>query len=103
MTGLRPYVGATAGAIYNDDVTITQSSDAFITATNTTGIDPEIEFIDSGWNPTASAVLGAEYQLGGRTAIGVETGIRWQDDLDTLTGSQDRWSVPVKIRGRVSF
>ena len=103
VTGLRPYVGASAGAIYNDDVTITQSSDAFITPTNTTGVDPELEFIDGGWNPTVAGVVGAEYQIGGRTAIGVETGIRWQDDLDTLAPSQDRWSVPVKIRGRVSF
>ncbi len=103
ITGLRPYVGVTGGAIYNDDVTITQSSDAFVTAANATGVDPSIPFIDGGWNPTASAVLGAEYQVGGRTAIGVEAGIRWQDDYDTLTPSQDRWSVPVRLRGRVSF
>jgi len=107
VTGLRPYVGVTGGAIYNDDVDITQSSDAFIVPDGaggvTSGIDPSIAFIDGGWNPTASAVLGAEYQVGGRTAIGVEAGIRWQDNFDTLTPSQDRWSVPVRLRGRVSF
>jgi len=103
VTGIRPYVGATAGAIYNDDVTITQSSDAFVTATNASGIDDSIPFIDGGWNPTASGVVGAEWQVGGRTALGVETGIRWQDNLDTLTPSEDRWSVPVRLRGRLSF
>jgi len=97
ITGLRPYVGVTGGAAYNDDVTVTQSSAAF------TGGPIEQEFIDSGWNPTASAVLGAEWQVGGRTAIGVESGIRWQDNFDTSTPSGDRWSVPVRLRGRVSF
>jgi hypothetical protein len=103
VTGLRPYVGVTGGAIYNDDVSITQSSDAFVTAGDPSGIDPSIPFIDSGWNPTASAVVGAEYQVGARTAIGVEAGVRWQDNFNTLTPSQDRWSVPVRLRGRVSF
>ncbi|MEP1231533.1 MAG: hypothetical protein ABJG88_12730 [Litorimonas sp.] len=103
VTGLRPYVGVTGGAIYNDDVDVTQSSGAFATATNPTGVDESIEFIDSGWNPTAAAVVGAEFQVGARTAIGVEAGIRWQDNFDTLTPSQDRWSVPVRLRGRVSF
>ena len=103
ITGLRPYVGVTGGAIYNDDVTITQGSPAFVTPTNAAGIDAPIEFIDGGWNPTASAVVGAEYQVGARSAIGVEAGIRWQDNFDTLTPSQDRWSVPIRLRGRVSF
>jgi len=96
FTGLRPYVGATAGAIYNDDVTVTQTSAAFA--------GPEtLEFIDSGWNPTASVVAGAEWQVANSVAIGVESGIRWQDNFDTVVPSQDRWSVPVRLRGRVSF
>jgi len=107
VTGLRPYVGATAGAIYNDDVTITQTSDAFVVPDGAGGVtsasDPAIELIDSGWNPTASIVAGAEFQVGGRTAIGVETGIRWQDNFNSVLPSDDRWSVPVRLRGRVSF
>ncbi len=96
FTGLRPYVGATAGAVYNDDVDVTQTSAAFAAAET-------IEFIDSGWNPTASVVAGAEWQVANSVAIGVESGIRWQDNLDTLTPSEDRWSIPVRLRGRVSF
>ena len=97
LTGLRPYVGVTGGAAYNDDIDVTQTSAAF------TGGPIVTEFADSGWNPTASGVVGAEWQVGGRTAIGVETGIRWQDNLDTVTPSEDRWSVPVRLRGRLSF
>lgn len=101
--GIRPYVGASAGARYNNSVDVTQSSAAFITAANPTGVDAPIEFIDSGWNPTAAAVVGAEWQATPRFAVGVEAGIRWQDNLDTAFDSEDIWSVPVRLRGRVSF
>jgi len=59
--------------------------------------------IDSGWTPTAAGIIGAEMAVGPRAAIGVETGIRWRDDLDTNVKSEDRWSIPVSLRGRVAF
>ena len=101
ITGLRPYVGASAGARYNNSVDLVQSSAAFNGGAG--GADPAIEFIDSGWNPTAAGLVGAEWQVGGRSAIGVETGIRWQDNLDTVLPSEDIWTVPVRLRGRLSF
>jgi hypothetical protein len=97
-TGLRPYVGASAGVAYNNDVDVIQSSTAFAN-----GSDPATQLIDSGWNPTAAAVVGAEWQVANSVALGVESGIRWQDNYDTALPSQDRWSVPVRLRGRVSF
>ena len=101
VTGVRPYFGATAGAVRNSGVDVTLSSPAFA---STGGADAPIEFIDGGWNPTASGVIGAEWQVGPSFAVGAETGIRWQDGLDGLTGStEDRFSVPVRLRGRVSF
>lgn len=96
--GVRPYVGASAGFTHNSVVELTQSSETLV--------DPTLfvqEYIDAGWTPTASGVLGAEMQVGARTAISVETGIRWYDDLDTNFETGDRWSVPVRLRGRVSF
>lgn len=101
FTGLRPYVGATAGFVYTDDVDVTQSSTAFNGGTG--GTDAPIQLVDGGWNPTASAVVGAEYQVGARSAIGIEAGIRWQDNFDTVLPSEDRWTVPVRLRGRLSF
>jgi hypothetical protein len=97
----RPYVGATAGFTHTSDVTGTYSSNAFNGGTG--GSDPAINYVDGGWSPTASGVIGAEMAVGPRSAIGVETGIRWSDDLDTLTKSDDRISIPVSLRGRVSF
>ena len=96
--GLRPYVGASAGFVNTEDVTLTQSSATFV--------DPALfqqTYIRGGWTPTASGIVGAEWQVGPRSALGVETGIRWSDDLPTNIQSDDQWSVPLKIRGRVSF
>ena len=96
--GMRPYVGATAGFTHTDDVILTQSSETFV--------DPALfqqTYVDGGWSPTASGVIGAEWAVGNRTALGVETGIRWTDDLDSNFKSDSRLSVPVRLRGRVSF
>ena len=96
-TGLRPYVAATAGFAHNNNVNLVQDSAVIINP-------PETQrYIDAGWTPTASAVVGAEMQVGARSALGVEAGVRWRDNLNTNLESGDRWSVPIKLRGRVSF
>jgi len=95
----RPYIGATAGFTHNNgvDVQRTYSSDGV-------AFDPEpFEYVDAGWRPTAAGMVGAEVAVGQRAAIGVETGIRWRDNLDTIAESEDRWSIPLQLRGRVSF
>ena len=97
--GFRPYVGAKAGFAYNNDVTLTQTFDDG--AAPAFG-DPQ-NFIDSGWRPTAAGVVGAEMAVGGRGAIGVETGLRWRDNLKGDSNGEDRISIPVKLRGRLAF
>jgi len=94
---LRPYVSALGGFVYNDDIDVTQTSAAFAGGPET------IEFADGGWQPTAAGLVGAEWQVGPRTAIGVETGIRWRDGLDTNTDTTDVISIPLQLRGRVAF
>lgn len=99
----RPYVGAQAGFVHNNDVDFTQTfADGDATPTGSTTYN-EQQYIQSGWNPTAAAILGAEMAVGPRAAIGVESGIRWSDSMDTNLESEDRWSIPVKLRGRVAF
>lgn len=97
--GLRPYVGASAGFTHNNDVKLTASSDnSAVIAT------PEEQlFIREGWHPTASGIIGAEMAAGPNLALGVETGLRWTDDRSTNLESDDSWSVPVTLRGRVAF
>ena len=95
----RPYVGATGGFTHNNSVNLTQtSSGGSLTADANTQ-----QYIDSGWRPTAAGVIGAEMAVGPRAALGVETGIRWRDNLKTNVDSEDRWSIPVSLRGRVAF
>ena len=62
------------------------------------------QLIDNGWNPSASGVIGAEMPVGHRGAIGIESGVRWTDGLDSIgDGSDSRISIPVTLRGRVAF
>ncbi len=96
--GVRPYIGATAGFTKYDDVSLTQSS--------ATLVDPSVftqTYADGGWAPTASGIVGAEWALGPRSGIGIETGVRWTEALDTNFTSDDKISVPVRLRGRLSF
>jgi len=95
--GFRPYVGASAGFAYNNDVTLTQTYDDDGSVFN------KQQFIDDGWRPTAAGVVGAEMAVGHRGSIGVETGLRWRDNLKAVTGGDDRLSIPVKLRGRLAF
>ena len=94
----RPYVAAKGGARRNNSVTLTQTDNADGSLFN------EREFIESGWNPTAAGLVGAEVAVGQRGAIGIESGIRWTDGLTTETGGAgDQWSIPLNLRGRVAF
>ena len=95
--GLRPYVGATAGFVHNENVQFAQ------TYNGDGSYYGEREFIASGWNPTASATLGAEVAISPRAAIGVESGIRWRDNMKSSAPSEDRLTIPLTLRGRLSF
>ena len=97
FSAVRPYVAATGGFTYNNDVDLRQ------TFVDDGTVFDDSQFIESGWRPTAAGVVGAELAVGARSAIGIESGIRWRDNLDANTDAEDRWSVPLKLRGRVSF
>ncbi len=95
---MRPYVGATAGFTNLKDVTLTQSSETLV--------DPNLfvqNYIRGGWYPTVAGTVGAEWQVGPRSAIGVESGIRWTEAFETNLSSGSQLSVPLKLRGRLSF
>ncbi len=97
--GIRPYVGAQGGFAYNNDVTLTQN---FVD--DGTVFSGPTNFIESGWRPTAAGLVGVEAAIGNRAAVGVETGLRWRDGLrgDQII-NDDRFSIPLSLRGRVSF
>lgn len=95
--GLRGYVGVSGGFYHNNDITFTQ------TYSDTGAYYGQRTFVESGWNPTAAAVLGAELPVGPRAAIGAEWGVRWRDNMDTGAPSEDRISMPFALRGRLAF
>lgn len=95
--GLRGYLGVSGGFAHNNDVTFTQ------TYNDTGAYYGQRTFIDSGWNPTAAAVIGAEMPVGPRAAVGVEWGVRWRDNMNTTAPSEDRITVPLALRGRLAF
>ncbi|MGB3456590.1 MAG: hypothetical protein WBG08_10050 [Litorimonas sp.] len=95
--GLRPYLGVSAGIAHNNEVEFVQ------TYADTGAVYGSRTFVESGWSPTAAATLGAEIPVGPRAALGVETGIRWRDNMQTAAPSEDRVTIPVALRGRLSF
>jgi len=96
-SGFRPYVGATAGFQHNNSVTFVQ------TYSDDGSVYGGREFFRSGWSPTASGTVGAELALSPRAALGVESGVRWRDAMNSKDPSQDRISIPLTLRGRLSF
>ncbi|MEE9347667.1 MAG: hypothetical protein V3U82_05695, partial [Robiginitomaculum sp.] len=97
--GFRPYVSAAGGFMHNDEVTMTTTSHGGTVVTS-----PEKQvFIAEGWQPTAAGMIGAEMAMGNNAAIGVETGLRWTSDKSTNTESDNTWSIPVQVRGRLAF
>ncbi len=97
--GFRPYVSASGGFVHNNEVDLTTTSTGGTVVTS-----PEKQvYIREGWSPTAAGMIGAEIAAGPNAAFGVETGVRWTDDKGTNITSEDTWSVPVQVRGRIAF
>jgi hypothetical protein len=107
--GLRPYVEGKLGLAKVDDIDLTYSQ-AGVAGTQTT------EFYDGGWVPSVAGLVGVETIIADRATIGLETGIRFSQGLDSadnlLTNAPqfggannggERWSVPVTLRGRYRF
>lgn len=96
QTRLRPFVGATIGAAFIDDIAIDNGGPATV-------------INDAGWSATASATGGFEMPLSPTSSLALESGIRWADAQDrsafgaTLGADNSRLSVPVTLRGRFRF
>ncbi|MEE9347668.1 MAG: hypothetical protein V3U82_05700 [Robiginitomaculum sp.] len=107
--GFRPYVEGKMGVAKVKDIDLTHSQANVVGATTT-------EFYDGGWVPSVAGLVGVETIVAKRATIGLETGIRFSQGLDSadnlLTNSPqfggtnnggERWSVPVTLRGRYRF
>ena len=106
-----PYVEGRIGGAYVDDISLNnvRLSDAADTA------GTNFSFIEGGWVPTGAALIGIERPISSNAMLGLETGIRYSGGLDAnaiapantdLVGASqydERWSVPISLRGRYRF
>lgn len=96
QTRLRPFVGATIGAAFIDDIAIDNGG-------------PAVVINDAGWSATASATGGFEMPISPTASLALESGVRWSGAQDRSTigaafgDDNSRLSVPVTLRGRFRF
>ena len=93
---LRPYVGASVGMARVNDLNIIGLN----------GNATTINVNDSDWIPTASAFGGVEMPVADNMAVSLETGLRYEAgrDADAIPlRMSSAWSIPVALRGRLSF
>ena len=93
----RPFVGATAGATYIEDISLSTGG-------------PAVVINDAGWSATASATGGFEMPISRSASLALEPGIRWEGKQDRsalataiIGDDNSRLSVPVTLRGRFRF
>lgn len=63
------------------------------------------QLFDSQWQPQGALLVGAEMQISPRTAIALETGVRYRSGLELSSGEKtdDTISVPVTLRTSFNF
>jgi len=110
LKSVRPYVEGRLGATYIDDISV---ENATVNGVATPGLNTR--FYDSGWVGSAAGLIGVETPLTRYTTIGLETGVRYTQALDSsdaiagsspiagTNNSRGRTTIPVMLRGRYRF
>ena len=111
---LTPFIGASIGASYYDDVSIdiTEAQTDYEAAFNGDG-DPRVsaaapvgvDLFDSQWVPSGQLNAGVEWQVTPKTALAFESGLKFEGSLDFLNGedSDTNIIIPVTVRGSYNF
>lgn len=112
---LTPFVGASVGVAYFDDVSfdVTQNQVSFqqsILAGGSTGFfdvpgQNQVELYDSEWVPTGQLNAGVEWQVTPKTALAVESGLRFEGSRDFSNGESGDTNIiiPFTVRGSYNF
>ena len=115
---VTPFVGVAVGASHVNEVTATVSQDQLYLENAFNTPNPALhQFYDalppgnsytlyeSAWLPNGSLTAGMEWQLTPKTALALETGVKYEKSRDYVNGvSGDRnISVPVTLRGSFNF
>ncbi len=107
--GFHPYLGALAGAKYNDAVSLSLLYQGTTVASG-------IHFYGSGLSVSTGLSAGFRYDLCSTVALGLETGLRYEGllnrDNSSLAGAGgladvnqggDRWDIPIVAGATVKF
>ena len=115
---LTPFVGASAGAQHYNALEVSQHHDRLYlneywnsgrgegdldyfrhTDTGST------EILESGWVPSGAINLGLEWQMTERSALGFETGVRYEGPRNKTAGGETdaNISIPLTLRGSIGF
>lgn len=109
MGGIVPYVGGAVGLQFVDEITAT------FTVPGTAIRLPDTAFYEETTAVSLALNVGAFVPLDDTAAIGIETGVRYQTDLEdddsalgglglaAINDEGERWSVPVTVRLRYRF
>ena len=114
---VTPFVGVSGGLAHYDavDVKLTQDHLFMEQAFNSGLADLEYyevdvpatttRLYDSQWVPTGSLTAGFEWQATPKTAIALETGLRYEGGREFASGENgdDNISIPLTLRGSVNF
>ncbi len=119
---LTPFVGASAGVAYHDDITFSYdleqtnydaqhailAADPDSTAISSSPVDVSSvreTLYESQWVPTGQLSAGLDWQLTPRTALAFETGIKVEGARDYANGEKGDTNiiVPFTLRGSYNF
>jgi hypothetical protein len=110
VKSLRPYVEGRLGATFIDDISVENATVNGVAAPTL-----NTQFYDSGWVGSAAGLVGVETPLTRYSTIGLETGVRYTQALDSsaavagsspiagANNSRGRTTIPVMLRGRYRF
>lgn len=110
LKSVRPYVEGRLGATYIEDISV---ENATVNGVATPGLNTQ--FYDNGWVGSAAGLVGIETPLTRYSTIGLETGVRYTQALDSsnaVSGSSPiagtntsggRTTIPIMLRGRYRF
>ena len=116
---LTPFVSAAAGAShYNElevgararELLLTDYFESALSGTPTANYSNERSVsgqavLEKGWVPTGALTVGAEWQVTPRSALSLETGVRYEGARDVTGGGETESfiAIPLTLRGSIGF
>ena len=113
----NPYVGASIGVSYYDDLALSQTSERLVLSPYIDSTTADASYVSAGsttnetvisgsWLPNAGLTVGGEWQISPKAAFALETGVRVEGrrPLEINDGkTAANLSIPLTLRGSIGF